>query len=357
VANRDGRDFAPTAKRKREARRDGRLPRSAEIAPAAAFFVTVATGGIFVPKLLRTLSTELRRSLSDLGDGTTIATGRLVGTLGRLALTALPMVLVASAVGVVATVAQGGVVLGSRAAKPSLRNLSLRRGLGKLSPRQALPVFVRSMAKLAAIGVAVYAPAQQVWRTARSGRGLFESLGRTGDAVRSFLWTSAVCLAVIAAIDYVWTRRRLSKDLKMTRREITDEARNAEGDPKVKSTRRRKAMEMARRRALPPVSRADVVVTNPTHYAVALAYEAGSPAPKVIAKGVDGAAARIRREAARHGVPIIEDRPLARALHRQCKIGAFVPAALFDDVVNVLVAAYWRRGRFPDFLAGRQEAP
>ena len=356
MANRDGRTLAPTPKRRRDARRDGRMPRSPEIPPAAALLTMVATGSVFVPKLLRTVATELRRSLSDLGDGRSFATGRIASSIGKLALTALPMVLIGTLVGVTTIVAQGGVVLGSKPSKPSLKHLSLKRGLGKLNPKNMLPVLARSQAKLAVIAFAVYAPAQRVWSSARSGRNLAESLGHTGDAVTSFLWVAATCLAIVAILDYVYTRRKLGRDLKMTRKEVTDEAKLAEGDPKVKATRRRKAFELSRRRALPPIARADVIVTNPTHYAVALCYEEGSAAPRVVAKGVNAAAARIRREAARHGVPIIEDRPLARALHRQCKVGAYIPALLFDDVVNVLVAAYWRRGRFPAFLAGRKVA-
>ena len=356
MANRDGRTLAPTPKRRREARRDGRLPRSPEIPPAASLLTMVATGSVFVPKLLRALSSELKRSLSELGDGRSFATGRLASSVGKVVLTVLPMVLIGTLVGITAIVAQGGVVLGSKLSKPALKHLSLKRGLGKLNPKNMLPVLLRSAAKLAVIAVAVYAPARRVWSSARSGRNLAESLGHTGDAVTSFLWVAATCLAVVALLDYVYTRRKLGRDLKMTRQEVTDEAKLAEGDPKVKSNRRRKAAELSRRRALPPVARADVIVTNPTHYAVALCYEEGSPAPRVIAKGVNGAAARIRREAARNGVPIIENRPLARALHRQCKVGGFIPSALFDDAVSVLVAAYYRRGHFPTFLAGRKAA-
>lgn len=357
MAKRDGANLAPTAKRKREARREGRLPRSSEIPPAVALLTTVASGSAFVPGLLQTMSREMRSRLSDLGDGSAIPTGHIMTSIGRMTMAALPMVLIAMVSGIVAILAQGGIVIGSKASKPSLKHLSLKRGIAKLNPKQAGPVLLKSMAKLVVLVLAAWGPGRRLWASVQAGHGLSETLQRTGEAVMSFLWMAAGLLALIAAVDYVHERRKLGNELKMTRQEITDEAKRAEGDPKLKAARKRKAFEISRRRGLPPISLADVIVTNPTHYAVALFYDAGSPAPRVIAKGVNRSAARIRREAARHGVPIIEHRPLARALHRQCKVGAYIPAALFDEVVSVLVSAYWRRGRFPDFLsAGRQVA-
>ncbi len=356
MANRDGRNLAPTPKRKRDARREGRLPRSPEISTAVTLVATVVAGGAFLPGLMGALHREMRNRLSDLGDGTVIPTGHILTSVSRLTVAALPMVLVVMVVGITAVVAQGGIVIGSKMSKPSLKNLSIKRGLAKLNPKQAGPVLLKSAAKIAALVLAVWGPGRKLWSTVQAGHSMSETLGRTGDAVKSFLWMSALLLCLIAAIDYVYTRRKLGRDLKMTRQEVTDESKLSEGDPKMKAARKRKAFEISRRRGLPPIALADVIVTNPTHYAVALFYDEGSPAPRVVAKGVNRAAARIRREAARHGVPIIEHRPLARALHRQCKVGAYIPAALFDEVVGVLVTAYWRRGRFPAFLAGRKVA-
>jgi flagellar biosynthetic protein FlhB len=356
VANRDGKNLAPTAKRKREARREGRLPRSPEVPPAVAFLAVVTTGGLFLPGMLLAMHDEVHRSLSDLGDGTELFVGRSLSAIGRLTMTAVPMVVITMVVGIVATVAQGGVVLGSKMSKPSLKHLSLKRGLTKLNPKTAGPELLKSTLKLVVLTVAVWGPAQSLWAGVLAGRSLSESLSLAGDAVNSFLTMAAVLLTLVAAGDYVYTRRKLNLDLKMNRQEVTDEAKMAEGDPTMKANRKRKAFEISRRRGLPPLSMADVIVTNPTHYAVALFYDEGSPAPRVVAKGVNRSALNIRREAARHGVPIIEHRPLARALHRQCKVGNYVPAQLFDEVVGVLVQAYWRRGRFPTFLAGKKAA-
>lgn len=353
MANRDGRNQAPTAKRRREARREGRLPRSQEVPPAVALLVIVATGTTFAPKMLKTMMNELQRSFSDLGDGRTFATARLLDSARRMGLSALPMVLIGAATGVVAVVAQGGVVLGSKQAKPSLKNLSLKRGIGRLNPKQAGPQLLKSTAKLGILVYAAWGPVMTLWRATEEGHNLLQTLSGFATALKAFMWQAASLLALVAALDYIHIRRKLATELKMTRQEVTDEHKLAEGDPRMKAARRRKGFEIARRRSLPPISLADVIVTNPTHYAVALSYTEGSAAPRVIGKGVNGAAARIRREAVRHGVPIVENRPLARALYRQCKLGAFIPTQLFDEVVGVLITAYWRRGRFPAFLAAK----
>jgi flagellar biosynthetic protein FlhB len=141
--------------------------------------------------------------------------------------------------------------------------------------------------------------------------------------------------------------------LMMTKQQIIDEAKMSEGDPHAKAQRKRRGMELRRSRSLGDVASADVVVTNPTHFAVALAYAEGSAAPRVVCKGTERMARKIRRDASRNGVPIIENRPLARALYRQVPIGGYVPERFFDDVVKVLVAAYWRRGRVPGHVANR----
>jgi flagellar biosynthetic protein FlhB len=174
-----------------------------------------------------------------------------------------------------------------------------------------------------------------------------------GRALSSITTRVIAGALVIAIIDQVVTRRRWRNGLMMTKQQIIDEAKMSEGDPHAKAQRKRRGMEMRRRRSLGDVASADVVVTNPTHFAVALAYAEGSAAPRVVCKGTERMARKIRRDASRNGVPIIENRPLARALYRQVPLGGYVPERFFDDVVKVLVAAYWRRGRVPGHVANR----
>ena len=139
----------------------------------------------------------------------------------------------------------------------------------------------------------------------------------------------------------------------MSKQEIIDEAKRQEGDPHAKAARKRRGMELRRRRSLGAVATADVIVTNPTHFADRPEVHRGWRRSAGHLQGHRRPAAKIRKEATRHGVPIIENRPLARALYRQVPLGGYVPQKFFDDVVKVLVAAYWRSGRVPGHLAAR----
>jgi len=154
----------------------------------------------------------------------------------------------------------------------------------------------------------------------------------------------AACLGLIAAVDVPWQRWQFSRQLRMTRQEIREEFKEHEGSPEVKGRIRRLQQEVARRRMMKEVPKADVVVVNPTHFAVALRYdEQRMRAPQVVAKGVDEVAARIRAVADEHRVPVFEAPPLARALHRAVPLGGEIPASLYVAVAQVLTYVYQLR--------------
>jgi flagellar biosynthetic protein FlhB len=161
---------------------------------------------------------------------------------------------------------------------------------------------------------------------------------RTGWAhAESLMWKAAWGLAFLALGDYGLQRYRLMQSLKMTKQEVKDEARQAEGSPEVKGRIRRIQREMARRRMLDAVPKATVVITNPTHFAVALEYRRGEmTAPKVLAKGADHIALQIRERARKHGIPLVENKPLAQALFKTAEVGETIPAPLFAAVAEVL---------------------
>jgi flagellar biosynthesis protein FlhB len=145
---------------------------------------------------------------------------------------------------------------------------------------------------------------------------------------------------VLGLVDYGMQRRRINKALMMTKQEVKEEMKHQEGSPEVKGAIRRRQVKMSRLRMMADVARADVVIVNPTHVAVALRYEAGHGAPKVVAKGADEVAAAIREEAERHDVPVVEDVPLARAIWQVCEIDDEIPADLFEAVARVLAFLY-----------------
>ena len=155
----------------------------------------------------------------------------------------------------------------------------------------------------------------------------------------------AIAYLLIGIVDCVYQRRRLAKQLKMSKQEVKDEAKQTELPPEVRSAIRRRQIQAARARMMAAVPQADVVVTNPTHFAVALSYDGNQPAPIVVAKGQDLVAAQIRRIAEENDVPIVPDPPLARSLHASVEIGQMIPAELYAAVAQVLAFVYRMAGR------------
>jgi flagellar biosynthetic protein FlhB len=164
------------------------------------------------------------------------------------------------------------------------------------------------------------------------------------ELARAVLERAIPVTLLVGVGDYAWQRFDLSRQMRMTRQEVREEHRDSDGDPHMKQRRRQRARQIANNRQIEDVAKADVVVVNPTHYAVALRYrKAENAAPVIVARGVDHVALRIRAAASRHDVPIIENRPLARALHAQGRVGAPVPKDLYGPVAKVLAHVYRRR--------------
>jgi flagellar biosynthetic protein FlhB len=347
MAGRDGRTLKPTARRKREARRKGQVPRSQEVVSLAGLIVSLGVVMVTAPGSMRATAEMMRDWLAHADGREGMRSRELISSVTSLSLSWSPAVLAAILAGVAAAVAQGGIVLGAESSRPSLKNLSWARGIKKLSPKEAGYTLARSLLKVVVVGLALVGPLLALYRRVGSWDTLGGALGDIGRAASSVAVRVIVGAVLIGAIDYVVTRRKWMSSLMMNRQEVIDEAKLTEGDPHTKAARKRRGLELRNRRSMTPVSLADVIVTNPTHFAVALAYPAGAPAPQVIAKGTERQARRIRKEAARHGVPIIENKPLARALYRQVRVGSYVPERFFEEVISVLVTAYWRRGRVP----------
>jgi flagellar biosynthetic protein FlhB len=168
-------------------------------------------------------------------------------------------------------------------------------------------------------------------------------ISATGEILATIFVRVIAVSAAVAVADYLWNRRKLMRDLRMTKDEVRREAKDQMGDPLMRSRRAERGRQLSRNRMLAGVAQADVVITNPTHLAVALKYSPSEPAPRVVAKGADHAAAKIRAEARRYGILVTEDKPLARALFRRVRQGEYVPQALFEAVAVVLAIVYRRR--------------
>jgi flagellar biosynthetic protein FlhB len=256
-----------------------------------------------------------------------------------LAVVAGPLALAVAAAAVLAQGAQGGWVFSPAALEPDWNRLSPANGLSRLTFSRGgvellrACLFGAAIVAVAASLIASVVPAasQLAWlEPVEAGRQGWAWAGR-------LLWQVALATLTLALLDVGVERWRMMTSLKMTKQEVRDDTRMTEGSPDVKARIRRAQREMSRRRMLPAVKRATVVVTNPTEYAVALEYRRDAmPAPRVVAKGKGWLAARIRTEARRHGVPTVENVALARALYGGVEVGETIPAALFDAVAEVL---------------------
>ena len=253
------------------------------------------------------------------------------------------------AIGLLMHLGQTGFALSAKKLTPDLNRLNPLAKLRDLAGENLLQTF-KAAVLLPLFGAVL-------WQIVTSRLDLFVSLAamtaRAGTvavshAVMDQLMNAAICLVGLGLFDLYRQRRRLSVKLKMTKEEVRREHKDLEGDPHIKARIRRLRREMMRRRMMSDVPKATVVITNPTHYAVALRYEPhGSAAPVVVAKGLDLVALRIRAIAEEHGIAIVENPPLARTLYRSAEIGTEIPEDLYRTVAEILAYIYSLRGQRP----------
>ena len=309
----------------------------------ASFVAALLAFRVFAPFMGEELMRSGTAFFSRAGTGLGLdAAGALA--LRLFVLGAVPVVGIALFFGVATGVGQVGFVVATKAAKPKLSHLSPKRGMERLKPARASWELIKTLLKLGLLAAIIWEPISDgVEQIAASGT-LESGLATIASIAWSLLLRAALLSIVIGGADYAFQRYKTEQGMKMAKHEVKRESKDNEGDPLIRGQRRRRALEMNRNRLL-NVMTADVVVTNPTHFAVALSYSDPDPAPRVVAKGTDRQAKKIRRMAARHGVPIVEQRPLARALYRQVKVGKLIPVSLYEAAAVVLAEALRRRGR------------
>jgi flagellar biosynthetic protein FlhB len=349
----------PTAKRLEEARADGQIPQSIEITAATVLFAALIATYRSGDAAIGSLREAMRRSLLGIGkaDLTPAALGDLLlGMLRDVQSVVVPILGVTAVAGFVATVAQIGFRFYGKRLLPDASKMSPATGFSRIFSTKGLFEVAKALVKIALIGWLSWkligeAEGKIIALSGASPRELMAIAG--GETARLVGWITGV-LVVLAAGDYAWQRRQHHQSLRMSKSEVKDEARQAEGDPKIKARLKRAYQELVKTRSLADVPTADVVITNPVHLAVALKYEAGSMgAPKVVAKGAEGFAQRIKDVARQHGVPIMERRSLARALFRSVPVGEEIPATLYRAIAEILAYVYGLRQRRAANGAGR----
>jgi flagellar biosynthetic protein FlhB len=261
-----------------------------------------------------------------------------------------PIVLGIMLVGVVSNVGQFGFLLSGHAIEPQLSRVNPLDGFKRIFSMRTLVELAKTVAKVAIVGFFA-------WQALQDKGPLLVSLadmqaGAAGyavsGAVMEVVWKVAAAFVVIALADFIYQRWFYERSLRMSKEEIKEEMKQSEGNPHIRARLRQRARALARQRMMQQVPTADVVITNPTHFAVAIKYESGMEAPKVIAKGERLIAQQIKKIAREHNVPTVENKPLAQALFKACQVGQSVPPELYKAVAEVLAFVYrMRPGRAP----------
>jgi flagellar biosynthetic protein FlhB len=338
-------------KRIQEARDEGQWPISREMATWSLFIAILVVVAWLGPVMGRQLTQGLRvfleqpHEISLEGNGIQVALTHVMMNVGLASV--LVFSLLAASV-IVGTMVQTGFFFNPARLKLDASRLNPLTGFKNLFSSNALAELLKSFVKLVVIGTVVFfifAPLFDVLPFF-IGRDLADTLPFLHHEVIHMIVILMLIITVIAVADIVYQRHRFFKGLRMTKQEVKDEHKQTEGDPMIKSRLRQIRMEKARKRMMAQVPKADVVITNPTHYAVALQYDnTKMPAPTVLAKGVDRVAERIREVADEHAIPLVSNPPLARALYDTVDIDEVISPLHYRAVAEVISYVYKLKGK------------
>lgn len=324
------------AKQKGDFAKTQDLPAWASLTAAAS--VIAIAGGWMCHNLAATLTPFVAHP-----ESFELADGGAVRVLRRALAAGAPVMIAvigsAALAGAAGNLVQHGFVLTPSKLAPDLSRLSPQKGLQRMFGIDGLVQFVKSLLKILLVCVIAWMALKPHTAALQNLPALdvLALLPLAADILRALVFSVLAALGVIALVDWIWQRQRFLQRMRMTKQEQKEDFRQNEGDPHIKARLRQIRMERSRRRMMQNVPKATVVVMNPTHYAVALRYEAGdTPAPLCVAKGVDSLALKIREVAQAHGVSVIEDAPLARALYATVEIDEAIPREHYEAVAKVI---------------------
>lgn len=338
-----------TPRRRQKARDEGSVPRSADfdgvILLWGNFFLFLGLGGATLALMTQQVAHFLRMAqpgaLAEAGLVTLL--GDVLRVLGRLL---LPFLGVNLLLALVTGFAQRGFSFSTKPLEPKFSRLNPAQGFQRLFSTRAVVDLIKSLAKFAIMAWVAYAVLEPripaLLATLKLPLG--QSLDLFQSAVFALYRNVLLAMLVLAVADFAWQRSAFEKSIRMTKQEVKDEGKDSEGNPEIKQKQKSIMMAAARRRMLAEVPKATVVVTNPTHVAVALKYDETSAAPICVAKGLDHLALKIREAAKEAGVPILERPPLARELYRTVDVQKPIPRDLYQAVAQVLAFVYRLRG-------------
>jgi flagellar biosynthetic protein FlhB len=349
---RDDKTEKATPKRRQDARKKGQVAKSVDLGGATVMIAGLLAISSLGPTVVGAITASMRDAFTRIAHSSDITTGSglhgLLNTVLHTLITTIgPIAGVCVAAGVLINLAQVGFRPSLQAIKPDIKRVNPAAGFKNLFGARVFFETGKNLTKVAVVG-AVAAMALVPALT-----NLGASVGTTPGALGGLMSSSAMSIAQRAAIAYlliglvdvIYQRRRHEKMLRMTKQEVKEEFKQHSLPPEVRSALRRRQMQIARARMMAAVPQADVVVTNPTHYAVALSYDGTRPAPVLVAKGKGYIALQIRKIAEEHDVAVVPNPPLARSLHGSVELGQMIPEELYAAVAQVLAFVYRMAGR------------
>ena len=335
----------PTERRKKKAREDGQVVRSADVVPWLLVLITTFVMPTFLGVAGEVLSEQMGEIRSAAATPTPSAAAEAVqGAFFAVLPLTVPLWLGAGVIAFLGTIGQVGPLLSVKAVRPQFKRLNPATGIKRIVSVKGQWEGIKALLRLIVVAVVaiplMYETGQHL---AAGGMTLGMGLEYLGGRLLTLVRTVAFLALLVAAADYAVQKRNHIKDLMMSKQEIKDEQKQSDGDPMMKGRMRQAARHLSRNRMLANVADANVIVVNPTHFSVALRYDPLVGVPTVVAKGVGSAALRLRQEGLEAMVPVVECKPLARALYRVCDVGSPVPNEMFQGVA-VLLAFVQRLG-------------
>lgn len=340
-----------TSKKKSQAREKGQVAKSKEVNLALTLLATtlaITALGSYVGNNLKNYMTDYLSNYLNLTLTDNNVFKMIIISVERMALTILPFVLPIMLIGIVSNYIQVGFLFSGEPLKPTLSKINPLKGLKKIFSTRTLVELLKNIAIVSVVGYVGY---QYVVSSFQEllylDKFSFSTVALLFEKLVVGIFTKiTIVLIAIALIDYIFQRRSFNKDLKMSKQEVKEEYKQQEGDPQVKGKIRQRQREMASRRMMAQVPNATVVVTNPTHIAVALRYEEGkSSAPILVAKGADNVALKIKEIAKNNDVPIIENKPLARLIYKEIELEEEIPEQMYQAIAEILALVFKMKKR------------
>ena len=344
----------PTAKKLEDARKKGQVMRSTEVVTAATLLVFFLMLKVFVGFIGNRFISSFHKTLGSIGDytsepfNTNMARTIIRSSLWDIVVAAFPMMIAGFVVTIVSILFQGKWKVTTEPLKPKFDKFNPVSGMKRLFSKDKIMDLLKSTAKVIILAYVVYSYLKDQWPLIFKmySYTLPQAIAVIGDTVISVGIRISLFFAAIAVFDLFYQKWKFHQDMMMSKQEVKDEYKNSEGDPKIKSQQRQRMQQASQRRMMQDLPNADVVITNPTHLAVAIRYDKEAhEAPVVVAKGADYLAQKIKDVARANAVEIVENKPLARMLYHNVEIGAEIPPELYQMVAEVLAYVYSLQGR------------